>query len=132
MEPSLPEILDNTPPSETDDIRCGYIVMMKHSGQLMFRLLGTQPGAIEILGLHEFASRKVSNAVDMNQSEGPFVITQQLKGLNSGVEALSGGMNTLSENMAALAQAMEVLVKAAGIDIDQALSGEENPALPTE
>lgn len=130
MSNQQPVILDQTTSAAAeDDIRCGYAVLLKRNGQLVFRILGEQIGPIDLLGVHEYASRRVANIVDLNQGEGVHVLQQQMKSMHSALESTAGSLGDMSTHLAAVTEAMERLIQAAGVNVDDLLTGEADPPL---
>ena len=73
---------------DLDHLACGYIVGLQPNGDLVWHVLGEQPGLVQLLGLHKYADYRLNVAVDINQGYGIPLIIKQLAGLGQSVETI--------------------------------------------
>ena len=59
-----------------EDLKTGYVTGVTKEGQLVFQLFGARVGLIEVLGVHEFASRRVAQAYDQQQMTGDRLVNE--------------------------------------------------------
>lgn len=61
---------------DSDDLEYGYVVgLNKKDGRLRFELIGNQePGAVEVMGLHQYAGFRIQQAIDGSQNSINFQI----------------------------------------------------------
>lgn len=74
--------MPNPEPKELPNIEgmvCGYVVGLDEEGNLMFEVLGANPGLIQLLGLHTYAEHRLMIAKDVNQGYGVPLLAKQLE-----------------------------------------------------
>ena len=45
-------------------VKCGYAIGVREDGSFVFDIIGTDPGIIELLGLHKIAKEKLESRLD--------------------------------------------------------------------
>lgn len=63
---------------ELPEVSCGYVVGIKPNGEFVFEVVGTEPGLVQLLGLHEYAKHRLTVAKDINQQYGVPLLSQQI------------------------------------------------------
>jgi hypothetical protein len=71
-----------------DHLACGYIVGLQPNGDIVWHVLGEQPGLVQLLGLHKYADYRLNIAVDINQGYGMPLVVKQLASLGQTVETI--------------------------------------------
>ncbi len=82
-----PDTADNTinnqlnppEPDTSDEIKYAYVVGVKNNGQFVFDVHGDEIGLIELMGLHQYASRRIQGIFDDNHGTGDAITTQIYK-----------------------------------------------------
>jgi hypothetical protein len=72
----------NTPEPEPDtgeQIRYAYVVGVKNNGQFVFDVHGDEVGLIELMGLHQYADRRIKGVFDDNHGTGDAITMQLFK-----------------------------------------------------
>lgn len=67
---------DNLPTAPVPDVAavvCGYFIALQADGTLVFEIVGSQPGIIQLLGLNVLATERLQNKTDM-QLGGKFSV----------------------------------------------------------
>ena len=62
------------------NLKVGYVVGVGEDDEIVFEVIGSQPGLIEVMGCHAFAEHKISLMRDLLQDCGTPLMK---KGLNS-------------------------------------------------
>lgn len=52
------------------DLKVGYVVGLTPDGNFIFELLGSERGLVELLGIHQHATKKVNRIYDEHQLSG--------------------------------------------------------------
>jgi len=52
------------PVSDEPQIKCGYVIGIREDGTFVFDILGTDPGIIELLGLHTVVGERLLSRMD--------------------------------------------------------------------
>lgn len=63
---------------ELDKLACGYVVGLDPSGELVFEIIGEQPGLVQLLGLHTYAGNRLDIASDINLNYGIPLLAKQI------------------------------------------------------
>jgi len=58
------ENLPTAPAPSDSPITCGYFIAIREDGSLIFEVVGTKPGLIELLGLNSLAHEKIDTKTD--------------------------------------------------------------------
>lgn len=58
-DPDLPV----APTPQGSQLKCGYVVGIREDNTLVFEVLGSKPGIIELIGLHKIAWRRIEDKV---------------------------------------------------------------------
>jgi hypothetical protein len=61
------------------DLRMGYIVGITEEGNFVFDVVGKNQGLLELLGLHDFATIKVKQALEHQQGTGDKLVFEVAK-----------------------------------------------------
>jgi len=87
------------PKKEESPVAVGYRVGVRENGEFIFEIIGSRPGLVEVLGVHEFAQRKVSLLYDRAQVEGQAAVAvqfnQMMKKFDSTIETFRDLLNTM-------------------------------------
>ena len=90
-----------TPPDqvELEDLKIGYVVGLTQEDRFIFQLFGKTKGLVEMLGIHQHATRRVNNIYDEQQMSGDRLmhevgravaqIAQKLDGLIGNAETVA-------------------------------------------
>jgi hypothetical protein len=62
--------------AEGSEVKCGYVVAIKHDGQIDFKVFGNSQGLIELLGLHEYAKAQITKVKDSTQKTGDALVIE--------------------------------------------------------
>jgi hypothetical protein len=69
-----PEVIDAEFVEESQPapppLKVGYVVGLTEEGNFVFEILGSQRGLVELLGIHQYADRKITAIYDDNQMSG--------------------------------------------------------------
>jgi hypothetical protein len=60
-----------------EDMEVGYLVGLKAGGEFVFEVVGKEPGLVQLMGLHQYATRRINLAADINQAYGPALLAEQ-------------------------------------------------------
>jgi hypothetical protein len=61
------------------DLKVGYIIALKQDNSLLFDVLGTNPGLMELLGLHKHANDRIEKIYSEKQQTGDFLTLELAK-----------------------------------------------------
>jgi len=68
-------------PTELPELAVGYVVGLQPDGSFVFEVLGSEPGLVQLMGLNQYASHRITVAKDLNQGYGFPVLAQQINQL---------------------------------------------------
>lgn len=74
----VPEKEDTQQPPE---LKIGYVVGLTPEGRFVFELLGQERGLVELLGIHQHATKRVNRIYDDNQLGGDRLVHEVGKAL---------------------------------------------------
>lgn len=77
-EEDVPEKEDTQQPTE---LKIGYVVGLTPEGRFVFELLGQERGLVELLGIHQHATKRVNRIYDDNQLGGDRLVHEVGKAL---------------------------------------------------
>ena len=94
MDPSLSlptatsQAAQTSPPvgAPTDinkDLKVGYVIGLRQDNSLVFDVLGTSPGLMELLGLYKHASTRINNIYEEKQRTGDSLTIELAKMIHS-------------------------------------------------
>jgi len=93
-----------------EDLKIGYVVGLTQEDRFVFELFGVSKGLVELLGIHQHASRKVERVYDDQQMSGDRLlhevgravaaIAQRLDGLTGTTDGLVVPEETVEETSA--------------------------------
>lgn len=88
----------DTTKKEEVSIKFGYVVGVTDQNTLHFSVLGSQGGLVELLGLHQYAGKKLDTSLDMKEELSIKTLHDQVHVLT---EALNSLVGLFSRGMAA-------------------------------
>jgi hypothetical protein len=92
-------VQEENPPQEEnlreEDLKIGYVVGITPDGKFIFRVMGKEKGLLELLGIHEYASRNVQRLVDNKQMSGDALVHEVGKAVSLLNQKLDQLANTL-------------------------------------
>ena len=103
---------EGSPPTSValEDLKIGYVVGLTAEDRFVFELFGQNKGLVELLGIHQHASRKVERVYDDQQMSGDRLlhevgravaaIAQRLDGLTGNIEDMVVPEETATESPA--------------------------------
>jgi hypothetical protein len=94
----LSESAEETKTVELPDMQIGYVVGLQSDGKLIFKLLGSEFGMIQLLGLQQFANLRLQTLLEVNQNYGYPVVATQLQQLIGALHELLSGKKQPGEN----------------------------------
>lgn len=86
------EAVNNLNPPEPDkgeEIKYAFVVGVKNNGQFVFDVHGDSIGLIELLGLKEYADRRIQGIFDDNHGTGDAISMQNYRLLSQLVQAVA-------------------------------------------
>jgi hypothetical protein len=83
-DPDLPVV----PPTQVNIKRTGYEIYMEQSGKVIFNFFGNKATILEVVGLHEVASKKIFRELEIQLGTGASVTVEQLAILSNKLDSL--------------------------------------------
>ncbi len=79
------------PVSDEPQIKCGYVIGVREDGEFVFEILGTNPGLIELLGLHTIVRERLQARMDKQLKGKTSLLLSRLDDLT---KLIQGGLET--------------------------------------
>lgn len=64
---------------DVDQMRAGYYVAIDDTGNFQFRLFGKACGAVEVSGLHAYATRRITDVIDAREKRNSPLLRELAK-----------------------------------------------------
>jgi len=89
-EEQLPEEPTTTEPEakSEEELQYGYVVGLSAKGDLVFKPVGSNPGLVELLGLHRYADHRLLQYVQQGEGGGLVAINERLGKLTQAIQFL--------------------------------------------
>lgn len=89
------EMPDNSEPTKEppQEAKVGYVVGINGEGMFDFQVFGSEPGLVELLGLHQYASLRIQKLLNEKQMSGDTLVHEVGKAvasLHQKLDALAG------------------------------------------
>jgi hypothetical protein len=101
---SAPEEGPGAPPREEPrpppKLKSGYLMGIQDNEEFIFQVLGTDPGLVQLMGLHEMAGHHLRLTRDVNQGTGVPVVAAQMQQIMQLMKMLA---NMLTQQSRAIA-----------------------------
>ena len=84
-----------------EDLKIGYVVGLTQEDRFVFELFGQNKGLVELLGIHQHASRKVNRVYDDQQMSGDRLLHEVGRAVAAIAQRLDGLAGTTEEESVA-------------------------------
>ena len=81
-------------PVALEDLKIGYVVGLTQEDRFVFELFGVSKGLVELLGIHQHASRKVERVYDDQQMSGDRLLHEVGRAVAAIAQRLDGALGT--------------------------------------
>ena len=90
---------EGSPPSSValEDLKIGYVVGLTQEDRFVFELFGVSKGLVELLGIHQHASRKVERVYDDQQMSGDRLLHEVGRAVAAIAQRLDGALGTTED-----------------------------------
>jgi len=90
---------EGSPPTSValEDLKIGYVVGLTQEDRFVFELFGVSKGLVELLGIHQHASRKVERVYDDQQMSGDRLLHEVGRAVAAIAQRLDGALGTTED-----------------------------------
>ncbi|MAG39551.1 hypothetical protein CMI41_01105 [Candidatus Pacearchaeota archaeon] len=82
-----------------EDLKIGYVVGLTQEDRFVFELFGLNKGLVELLGIHQHASRKVNRVYDDQQMSGDRLLHEVGRAVAAIAQRLDGALGTTASTV---------------------------------